>query len=130
MRTQWKVKKDFENEEDQVKTWVKDVLREYNVYFFMPVQTGYGATGLDFHCVVNWHSIPLAFFIETKKFGKEPTDRQTLFIEQRKKHQNATTFVIDGMVGVNRLKAWLEKLRKLSINNTQQKQTGATDGHS
>lgn len=125
----FKIKKDFENSEADVKKWVKDVLREYNVYFFMPVQTGYGATGVDFHCVVNWCGIPFAFFIETKEFGKEPTDRQTLFIDQRKKHQNATTFVIDGMVGVNKLEAWLKALRRRAII-LQEKQIGATDGHS
>jgi hypothetical protein len=115
MRTQWKVKQDFENEEAEVKKWIKDVLREYNVYYFMPVQGGYGAAGLDFHCVVNWRNIPLAFFIEAKEFGKEPTTRQALFIEQRRKHQHARTFVIDGMVGVNKLRGWLEKLKQQGL---------------
>jgi hypothetical protein len=121
-------KQDFENEESQVKKWIKEVLNEYNVYYFMPVQGGYGATGLDFHCVVNWCSLPLAFFIEAKEFGKEPTPRQDLFIKQRRQQQKARTFVIDGMVGVNELRAWLEKLKQTTVNKT--KQSGATDGHS
>jgi hypothetical protein len=122
---QFKVKKDFENDEAEVKKWVKEVLREYNVYFFMPVQGKYGAAGLDFHCVVNWCSIPIAFFIETKEFGKEPTDRQDLFIKQRRQQQKAITFVIDGMVGVNKLKAWLERLRQQTELKQEKR---ATDG--
>jgi len=118
----FKEKKDFENEEYQVKKWVKDVLKEYNVYYFMPVQTGKGAAGVDFHCVVKWCGFPLAFFIETKKFGKVPTERQYLFAKYRKEHQNAKTFVIDGMVGVNKLRAWLEKLK-------QQTEARNKDGH-
>jgi hypothetical protein len=130
MRVQWTVKKDFENEEDDVKKWVKDVLKKYHVYYLMPVQTGRGATGVDFHCTVDWSGFPLAFFIETKKFGKEPTPRQDLFIKQRRQYQKARTFVIDGMVGVNQLEAWLIKLREYKISATKIKQSGATDGHS
>jgi hypothetical protein len=106
-----KVKTGAENTEAQVKKWVKEVLDEYNVYYFMPVQMGIGAAGLDFHCVVKWKGFPLAFFIETKEFGKVPTDRQQLFMNDRKKEQNATTFVIDGMVGVSKLREWLERLK-------------------
>lgn len=114
----------FENTEAQVKRWIRDVLEEYNVYYFMPVQSGLGASGLDFHCVVNWCNIPYAFFIEAKEFGKLPTDRQDLFIENRRKYQKAKTFVIDGMVGVAKLRTWLqgikeqtEKINKRKMDN-------------
>lgn len=117
------------NTEAQVKRWVKDVLKEYNVYYFMPVQSGYGATGVDFHCVVAWCNFPYAFFIETKEFGKKPTDRQSLFIEQRRHYQKAKTFVIDGMVGVNQLRAWLEKLKQQSDALENKREKRATDGH-
>ena len=113
--------KGIDHSEAEVKKWVKEVLNKYNVYYFMPVQTGYGAAGLDFHCVVKAGKFPYAFFIETKEFGKEPTERQDLFIRERKKHQNAKTFVIDGMVGVNELEEWLATLRA-----TERKR----DGHS
>lgn len=102
----------YENTEAEVKKWIKEVLRKYDVYFFMPVQSGLGAVGLDFHCVVAWRGIPLAFFIEAKEFGKEPTDRQRLFAQQRRLHQKAVTFVVDGMVGVNKVEAWLKKLQE------------------
>jgi hypothetical protein len=120
-------KQDFENEEPEVKRWIKDVLKEYKVYALMPVQTGRGAAGLDFHCVVEWCGIALAFFIEAKEFGKEPTERQDLFIKQRRREQKAKTFVIDGMVGVNELRVWLEKLRQQTIKLAEKR---ATDGHS
>lgn len=122
-------KQGFENTEADVKKWVKNVLNEYNVYYFMPVQSGYGAAGLDFHCVVNWCAIPLAFFIETKEFGGKPTTRQDYFIEQRRQHQKAQTFVIDGMVEVNKLKAWLEKLKQQSDAMENKQERRATDGH-
>lgn len=105
--------------EATVKKWVKDLLNEFSVYYFMPVQTGYGAAGVDFHCVVrtqvSWPEykiiVPVAFFIETKEFGKEPTPRQEEFAKERKMKQGAETFVIDGMVGVHKLRVWLEALR-------------------
>jgi hypothetical protein len=106
-----KIDKLLDHSEADVKRWVKEVLKEYNVYYFMPVQGGIGAAGLDFHCVVKWRNIPISFFIETKKLHGEPSTRQTLFIKQRKEQQNASTFVVDGRVGVNKLRTWLEKLR-------------------
>jgi hypothetical protein len=108
---QQKYDKDLGYSEADVKRWVKEVLNEYNVYYFMPVQSGVGAAALDFHCCVRCHNTPIAFFVETKRFNAKPTARQTLFIKQRKEQQNAKTFVIDGRVGVNELRAWLEKLR-------------------
>jgi hypothetical protein len=39
--------------------------------------------------------VPIAFFIETKKPGGMPTDRQDNFITERWKKQNARTFIID-----------------------------------
>jgi hypothetical protein len=124
-------KQEFDEPEATVKKWIKDVLKEYNVYYLMPVQAGKGATGVDFHCVVNWCNVPLAFFIEAKEFGKEPTDRQALFAEQRRIHQRAKTFIIDGMVGVNQLRAWLEKLEQQTNkhNKKQKLENGAIDGH-
>jgi hypothetical protein len=107
-----------ENTEAEVKKWVKDVLHKYNVYYHMPVQTGIGAAGVDFHCVVKTvKGFPLGFFIEVKKFGKVPTDRQKLFIQERKEKQNARTFVIDGMVGVNKLEYWIEAITRSTSEN-------------
>jgi hypothetical protein len=90
--------------EGRVKRKVTELLKTFpSVYFFMPVQHGLGASGLDYHCVVGKlfqtsdfiEMIPIAFFIETKKPGGEPTDRQGDFIKERKAKQGARTFVID-----------------------------------
>ena len=59
--------------EGKVKAKVSKLLKAYGVYYFMPVQTGFGAAGLDYHCVFPGGK---AFFIETKAYGKNPTYRQ------------------------------------------------------
>jgi hypothetical protein len=104
--------------EGNVKSNIKKILTRYNVYFFMPVQSGYGATGLDFHCVVYINlfgtEVALAFFIEAKEEGKEPTARQDLFLKNRWEQQKAKTFVIDGPKGYAELETWLSKLQTLT----------------
>lgn len=77
--------------EGKVKAAVKKVLAEHGVYSFMPVQAGYGAPALDFHCCHNG----TAFFIETKAPGKKPTPRQLLTIEKIEA-AGGRVFVIDG----------------------------------
>lgn len=104
--------------EGLVKNKIKDILQDHNVYFFMPVQMGYGAAGVDFHCVVYTCilglEISLAFFIEAKVEGKEPTARQDLFLKDRREKQKCKTFVIDGPKGLRELDAWLTKLHELT----------------
>ena len=101
--------------ESIVKNRVKEVLRKHNVYFFMPVQSGFGAAGLDFHCVVGVENIPVAFFCETKAFLKPTTLRQDEFIANREKHQGATTFVVDDEPTLKRLEQWLIKLEQYGL---------------
>ena len=114
--------------EGRVKKNIRRVLDNFPfVYSFMPVQMGLGASGLDFHCVAGKlfqigflvELIPVAFFIEAKKPGGEPTDRQETFAKERKEHQNAITFVIDddptimkGNGGIEKLVQWLEAIEK------------------
>lgn len=94
--------------EGKVKKRIKEVLNAYNIYYFMPVQFGIGATGVDFHCVMDWHDVNLAFFIEAKAPDEEATQRQDLFLRAREKEQNAETFIIDGEEGIQALIEWLE----------------------
>ena len=95
--------------EGKIKQQVKRVLAKYPVYAFMPVQSGYGASGLDFHCFVSVDTVPIAFFIETKAPGKALTPRQQeLWLKLRK--LNAMVFVIDGEKELVRLEAWLQGL--------------------
>lgn len=105
--------------EGRVKRNIRRVLDSFeNVYYFMPVQNGLGPAGVDFHCVVKmvcWingtlEEIPVAFFIEAKKPGGEPTERQKLFIKDRKEKQNAHTFVIDDDPSIAHNSGKLEKL--------------------
>jgi hypothetical protein len=118
MRAKRKIDKDLDYSEAAVKGWVNEVLKEFNVYAHKPVPH-IGGTGVDFHCVVKYGTLPLAFFIETKKFGKEFTERQYLFASARLREQGAQTFLIDGMVGVGKLRKWLEALRKATAEDGQ-----------
>ncbi len=61
--------------EGKVKAMVKTALqRAYGdeCYRFMPVQTGYGSPGLDFHLCIRGRAV----FIETKVPGKKLTPQQ------------------------------------------------------
>jgi hypothetical protein len=72
-------------------------------YYFMPVQSGYGTSTLDYlgsHC---GH----AFAIETKAPGKKPTKRQEIIIREMEK-AGIVVFIIDGeTLGLQPLKDWL-----------------------
>lgn len=58
--------------EGKVKADVKKYLKEHGAYFFMPVQSGYGAATLDFLVCLNGRFVA----IETKAPGKKLTARQ------------------------------------------------------
>ena len=77
--------------EGRVKKVVVKLLREYEAYWFCPVQNGMGKPGLDFHCC--HHGV--AFFIETKAAGKRPTARQAICIRDIQR-ADGIVFVIDG----------------------------------
>ena len=58
--------------EGQEKHELRKALDAAGVYYFMPVQTGYGRSTLDFLCCLGGWFVAL----ETKRDGKEPTARQ------------------------------------------------------
>ncbi len=89
--------------EGKVKTKVKDVLNRYDAYYFMPVQIGLGAAGLDFHCMARGGR---AFFIETKAPGKKPTERQMELIAMLTK-KGGKVFIIYDDVTLRELTDWL-----------------------
>lgn len=78
--------------EGKVKDAVKKFLREQGAYYFMPVQNGMGAPGLDFHCCYRGR----AFFIETKAPGAKLTERQQL-TRGSMELAGGMVFVIDGV---------------------------------
>src|SRR5215211_7187851 len=89
--------------EGKIKDKVKKILKTYeNLYYEMPVPSGYGKSGLDFTCCFcGWF-----FVIETKAPGKKPTALQELTM--RKVWQaGGVAFVIDGEQGLRELDAWL-----------------------
>lgn len=89
--------------EGKVKDKVKKLLKEYGAYWFMPVQAGFGAPGLDFHCAVNG----IALFIETKAGNKQPTPRQETTIAAIQK-SGGVVFVVNELTGLAELEAWLK----------------------
>ena len=91
--------------EGRVKDKVKKILKAWGCYQFWPVQNGMGAPALDCHgCVIG-----VAFFIETKAPGKEPTPRQ-LNTLRATEEAGGRNFVIDGDEGYIELTRWLEMI--------------------
>lgn len=101
--------------ESFVKMRVKKLLIKYGVYFFMPVQSGYGAAGLDFYCCHKGRF----FSVETKRPGKHLTPRQEL-IKETIEDAGGKVFVIgeaaiydpgneklDTFTGMEMLEGWL-----------------------
>jgi hypothetical protein len=115
--------------EGRVKKNISRILKNFpSVYSFMPVQFGIGASGLDYHCVVGKYyrfglvveMLPIAFFIEAKKPGGEPTLRQENFAKERKEKQNAKTFIIDEDPSIEKgsgLDELVEWLQEIETNN-------------
>jgi len=104
--------------EGLVKRKVDALLAKYPVYYFKPVQMGLGSAGLDYHCVVRVGDTPVAFFIETKRPGGKPTDRQEGLIRRLRGEFRANVFVIDGIHGLGQLEEWLKRLGRAVDNET------------
>lgn len=91
--------------EGAIKKEVRRVLDQFPVYYFMPVQHGYGSSTLDFLCC----HVGRFFAIEAKAPGKHPTERQ-LMIMATMKSCHGKVFVIDDVKGCQMLRAWLQGL--------------------
>ena len=78
--------------EGKTKDRIKKVLKECGAWYYMPVQTGYGNTHLDFICARG--DTRELFFIEAKRNGEDPTERQGDIIKRERK-AGFTVFVID-----------------------------------
>lgn len=88
--------------EGKVKKTVSSLLRSIpELYYFMPVPSGYGESTLDYLGCYRGQF----FAIETKKPGGKPTDRQNMMIERMRK-AGGQVFVIDG--DLTELKNWIE----------------------
>lgn len=88
--------------EGKVKHAVKKLLVEHGAYYFMPVQTGYGAPALDFYVCLRGRFLA----IETKAPKKKPTPRQLVVINDIKA-AGGDAIVVDGTDDYKELKQWL-----------------------
>ena len=106
--------------ERSVKQDVIAVLTAPDIYYFMPVQMGYGASGLDFHCAIVVRNMCIAFWVETKRTDpktgvySELTDRQEKLVADLRGRMKAKVLVIYNWAGVQELKEWIAKMRSLN----------------
>ena len=89
--------------ESKVKEQIKRFLKERKCYYFMPVQTGRGMPGLDFHCVYQGR----AFFIEAKAPGKQPTPRQQMTMKTVTA-AGAAAFVVTQKEDLQYVQNWID----------------------
>jgi len=91
--------------ERDIKKKIKQLLDSYEgkVYYFMPVQVGYGATTLDYLGFV----CGLGFAIEAKRPGAKPTVRQGFVIENIQQSQTPV-FLVNDDASLNNLRLWLD----------------------
>lgn len=89
-----------------VKKKVKELLDRFglDLYYYMPVPTGYGKSTVDFLGCFDGKF----FAIETKAPGKKPTLRQQGILTDIRLAGGAT-FVIIGDDGLSELSDWLHK---------------------
>lgn len=87
--------------ESKVKAKIKDILKAQNVYYAMPIGTGYGNSGIpDFLCCVNGHFLG----IEAKAGKGTTTALQDKNIQQIKDAGGTATVVNEDTL------AYLEQL--------------------
>lgn len=87
------------------------------LYYYMPVQAGYGRATLDYVGCYLGHF----FSIETKAPGKHPTDRQEVVITAMRR-SGAAVFVIDSD-DLSELKRWMTTIENQHEPDADQRQT-------
>lgn len=92
--------------ESRIKVKISALLRLYdNIYYYMPVPMGMGATTVDYLCCFRGHF----FAIEAKAPGRGPTARQEDVLEQIKL-AGGSIFVINDEAGLELLRRLLDDL--------------------
>lgn len=93
--------------EGKVKDSVKKLFAKYGheLYQFWPVQNGMGKPGLDAHCCLRG----VAFFVETKAPGKNPTLRQQSTIDEIAE-AHGRVFLVDGPESLKVLEGCLDAI--------------------
>ena len=93
-------------DEGRVKEQVKKLLREFGIYYHMPVQNGMGSPTLDFVCCAWGHYVA----IETKEATKYPTDRQLVTMESMST-SGGFVFVVRDDESLMLLRCYLELMK-------------------
>lgn len=95
--------------EGKIKALINKVIDSYGerIYKFMPVQTGYGATAIDYLVCADG----LFVGIEAKRPGKDATPRQEVVLEDIRR-AGGSTFVIDDEEDVRALDLFLGRVMK------------------
>jgi hypothetical protein len=88
--------------EGRVKEQVKNLLKEFGVYYHMPVMNGMGAPTLDFICCCNGRYLA----IETKAPGKSLTPRQAKTMGEITA-AGGTAFMVDDERSLRQLRTWV-----------------------
>lgn len=91
--------------EGKVKKMVREYLESINAYYFMPVQTGYGKRGLDFHCCIRGFAV----FIETKAPGKKLKVPQQVIVREMC-DKGGRVFIVDGEESLKRMVSFIENM--------------------
>lgn len=90
--------------EAKVKAKIKDILKKHNVYYAMPIGTGFGNAGVpDFLCCVNGKFLA----IEAKAGKGTTTALQDKHLERIKECGGMTAVIYE--TNVEDLRAWVEK---------------------
>lgn len=101
--------------EHKVKRVVTKALKQYDLYYEMPVPSGYGKSGLDYHGCINGKY----FAIETKAPGGKLTPRQKLCVRQITQ-SGGKVFIIDDVEceALTELKEWLQHEEQRILRKT------------
>lgn len=93
--------------EAKVKAKIKAILKEHNVYYAMPIGTGYGNSGVpDFLCCVNGYFVA----IEAKAGKGEPTALQLKNLQEINKAGGYTLVIRE--TNIDYLKAVLQECKE------------------
>ncbi len=100
--------------EGKIKEKVKRLLKEFGIYYHMPVMNGMGAPTLDFDATAWGFSL----VIETKAPKEYPTERQ-LVTMQEQSEAGAFVFVVRDDESLLYLRCYLELLQQCHAKNLQ-----------
>ena len=95
--------------EGRVKDKLKKMMRRYqpDLYWFCPVQQGYGAAGLDFHCVYRGR----AFFVETKASPHHTLSKRQCATRAQAVDAGAPAFIVYDQETIDKIETWILKIK-------------------